>query len=188
MRPFKDFWRWYNNKDVVPNLEAMQNMVAFYHDKDVDMLKLGSTLPNLANFCLHKSTDAKFYPFEEGDKDLQEKSREDFVGGPSNVSARKAVVDETFIRKSTNICKPIVGIVASQLFPHSMCQLMPKGLYTRWDFDSETIRLTPRQNKTGRFENMVISYFQRTKTGCEIENYFTTGRQKTIDCFSVDAF
>ena len=70
---FIDFLRWYNNKDVVPTLEAMQKMIAFYHDKDTDMLKLGCTLPNLANICLHKSTDAKVYPFREGDKDLLEK-------------------------------------------------------------------------------------------------------------------
>ena len=38
MSSIKDFLRWYNNRDVVPNLEAMQNMIAFYHDKDIDML------------------------------------------------------------------------------------------------------------------------------------------------------
>ena len=65
MSSLKDFLRWYNNKDVVPTLEAMQKMIAFYHDKDIDMLKLGCTLPNLANLCLHKSTDAKLYPFTE---------------------------------------------------------------------------------------------------------------------------
>ena len=97
MSSFKDFLRWYNNKDVVPILEAMQKMTAFY-DKDIDMLKLGCTLQNLANICLHKSTDAKFYPFTEGDKDFLEKIREDFVGGTSIVFTRKAVVDETFIR------------------------------------------------------------------------------------------
>ena len=70
MSSFKEFLRWYNNKDVVPTLEAMQKMIAFCHDKDIDMLKLGCTLPNLANICLRKSTDAKFYPFTEGDKDL----------------------------------------------------------------------------------------------------------------------
>ena len=57
---FKGFSRWYNNKDVAPTLEAMQKMIAFYHDKAIDMLKLGCTLPNLVNICLHKSTDAKF--------------------------------------------------------------------------------------------------------------------------------
>ena len=112
---FKDFLWWYNNKDVVPTLEVMQKMIAFYHNKDIDMLKLGCTLPNLANIRLHKYTDAKFYPFTEGEKDLFEKIREDVVGGSSIVFTRKAVVDETFFRKSTNICKSIVGIDASQL-------------------------------------------------------------------------
>ena len=188
MSSFKDFLRWYNNKDVVPTFEAMQKMIAFYHDKGIDMLKLGCTLPNLANICLHKSTDAKFYPFTEGDKDLLEKNREDVVGGPSIVFTRKAVVDETFMRKYTNICKSIVGIDASQLYPYSMCQPMPTGLYTRWEIDSEIGRFTPRQNKTRSFENMVMSYFQRTRPDCKIESFYTTGRQKKIDRFSVDGF
>ena len=29
MSSFKDFLRWYNKKDVVPNLEAMQKKIAF---------------------------------------------------------------------------------------------------------------------------------------------------------------
>ena len=37
------------------------------------MLKLGCILPNLAKICLHKSTDAKFYPFMERDNDLWKK-------------------------------------------------------------------------------------------------------------------
>ena len=147
MSSFKDFLRWYNNKDVVPTLEALQKNIAFHHDKDIDMLKLGCTLPNLANICTHKSTDAKVYPITEGDKDLLEKIPEDVVGSPTVVFTRKALVDETFIRKSTNKCKSIVGIDASQLYPYTMCQPMPTGLYTRWDIDSETSRFTPRQNK-----------------------------------------
>ena len=60
----------------------MQKMIAFYHEKDVDMLKLSCTLPNLANICLHKSTDTKFYPFTEAKQVISEKIREDVVGGP----------------------------------------------------------------------------------------------------------
>ena len=144
MSSFKDFVRWYNNKDVVPTLEAMQKMIASYHDKDIGMLKLGCTLQNLANISLHKPTDAKFYPFTEGDEDLLEKLRKDVVGGPSIVFTRKTVVDETLIQKSTNLCKTNVGIDASQLYTYSMCQLMPTGPYTRLDFDSESSRF----NKT----------------------------------------
>ena len=33
-----------------------------------------------------------------------------------------------------------------------------------------------------------MSYFRRTKPECEIESFFTTCRQKEIDCFSVDGF
>ena len=188
MSSFKDFSRCCNNKYVLPTLEAMRKTIAFYHDKDIDLLTLGCTLPNLANFCLHESTDAKMYPFTEGDKDLLQKIREDVVGDPSIVLTRKAVVDETFVRKSTNICKSIIGIDASQLYPYSMCQPVPIGLCTHWDIDSETNRLTPRQKKTRSFENMVMSYFQRTKPDCKIESFYTTGRQKKTDCFSFDGF
>ena len=104
MKSFKDFLMWYNNKDVVPTQEALQKVIEFYQQKEIDRLKLGCTLPSLANICLHKSTDLKFYPFTESGKDLLEKIREDMVGGPSIVFTTKAVVDETFIRKSTNLC------------------------------------------------------------------------------------
>ena len=121
-------------------------------------------------------------------KTFSKKFRENVVDGLSIVSTRNAVVDETFIQKSANICKSIVGIDASQLYPYSMCQPMPTGLYTRWDFDSQTSRFTDRQNKTGSFENMVMSYFQRTRPECENESFFTIDRQKKIDCFGVDGF
>ena len=77
------------------------------------MLKLGCTLPSLAKICLHKSTDSYFYPFTKSDKDWLEKTREDMVGGPSVVFTRKTVVDESFIRKPSNLCKSIVGVDAS---------------------------------------------------------------------------
>ena len=186
MQNFPDFLKWYNNKDVVPTLEAMQKMIGFYHNKGIDMLKLGCTLPNLANISLHKSTDSKFYPFTESDKDLLDKIREDMVGGPSFVFTRTAVVDEIFIRISSNLCISIVGIDASQLFPYSICQPMQTGLYTRWDYDSETKRFTARQNKSRSFKNMVLSYFQQNQPNCKIESNITTSRQKKIDCFSVD--
>ena len=57
-------------------------MIEFYHQKETGMLKLGCTLPNLANICIHKSTDSMFYPFTEPDKDLLEKIREEVLGVP----------------------------------------------------------------------------------------------------------
>ena len=63
------------------------------------MLKLGHTLPNLANICLQIFTDSKYDPFTEADKDLLDKTQEDVVGGASIVFTRKTVVDETFFSK-----------------------------------------------------------------------------------------
>ena len=88
LQSFKHFPRWYNNKDVVPTFQEMKKVIEFYHSKRIDMLKLGCTSPNIANICLHSSTNVKFYPFSEGDKYLLEKIREDMVGGPSIVFTR----------------------------------------------------------------------------------------------------
>ena len=66
MTKFKDFLCWNNNNDVIPTLEALQKMIEFYHKKGIDRLKLGCTLSNLANTCLHKSTRAKFYELKVG--------------------------------------------------------------------------------------------------------------------------
>ena len=115
MCTIKDFLRWYNNKDLVPTLEAMRKMLAFHHKEGNDIMMLGCTLPNLANNCLHKSTSAKLYPSTETDIDLLQNIREDLVGGPSIVFTRKAVVDETFIRNSRKNCISFVGIDASQI-------------------------------------------------------------------------
>ena len=157
MTTFKKFLQCYNNKNVVPTLEKMQKMVQFYYQKEFDMLKLGFTLPNLANICLHKSTNEKFYPFCESDRDLCEKIKKDMTGGPSIVFTRKAVVDEFFIRDSSNACKSIVGIDASQFYPYSMCQHMPTGFYTRWEFDSDMQKFKARHNRSRIIESFHTS-------------------------------
>ena len=120
--------------------------------------------------------------------DSLQKIREYMVGGPSIVFTRKAKVDGTFIRNSGNFCKSIVGIDASQLYPYTMCQPMPTGLYTQSEDDAESNRFKPQQNKSGNFENMVMSYFQRQRPDCKIESFYTTGTQKKVDCFKVDGF
>ena len=102
-------------------------------------------------------TPYKFDPFVKADNDLHDKIREDMTGGPSIVFTTKAVVDQTYIRNSENICKSIVGIDASQFYPFSMCQEMPTGLYDRWEFDSDSQKFKARQNKSRKFENMVIA-------------------------------
>ena len=110
------------------------------------------------------------------------------VGGPSIVLTLKAVLDQTVIRDSTNLCKSFVGIDASQLYPFFISQTMPRGLYRKWGLGSESGNFTPRKNKTRSFENMVLSYFQRVRPQCKVESFYTTGTQRKIDAYSVDGF
>ena len=145
---FRDFVKRYNKRVVVPTLETMQEMMEFYHNKGIDLSKLGFTLPNLANICLHKSTKHRFFPFVESYKDLLDKIREDMTGGPSIVFTRKAVVDQTYIRNSENISNSIVSIDASHFYPFSMCQEIPTGLYTRWNLDTNSQKFNARANKS----------------------------------------
>ena len=100
------------------------------------------------------------------------------TGGPSIAFTRKAVVDKTFIRWSNNFCKAIIGIDASQLYPSSICQAQPTGLYTRWEFDSDLQKFKARQNKFRKFENMVMSFYQTARPDCTIESFYMTGKQK----------
>ena len=79
-RTLENILRWCNNKDAVPMLEAMQKMVALHHQKGIGMLKLGCTLPILANIRSHNSISAKFYPLTEGDMDLLGKIRDEMDG------------------------------------------------------------------------------------------------------------
>ena len=158
MKTFRDFLCWHNNKDVVPTLQETKKMMKLNNDQKIDILKLGCTLPNLANICLHKSTDRKIYPFIEADKDLHE-IRSEMTGGRSIAFTGKTLVDKTFIRRSIKICKAIDGIDDSQLHPFSMCRAMPIGLYTRWEFDTNLQKFKARQNNISQFENMVMSLY-----------------------------
>ena len=79
------------------------------------------------------------------------------------MSTRKTVVDKTLFRKFTDLRKSIVGIDENRLYSCSMSQLMPTGLYTRWDFDAEASRFITGHDKTCSFENMVKSCFQRLR-------------------------
>ena len=80
------------------------------------------------------------------------------TGGPSIVFTRKTVVDETFIRNSSNVCKSMVGIDASQLYPFSMGQEMPTGLYTRWEFDTNMEKFKDIHNRSRSFEDIFKSF------------------------------
>ena len=99
------------------------------------------------------------------------------TGEPSIVITGKAEIDRTFIRNSSNLFKLIVGIDASQLYSFSMCLDMATGLYTRWEFDTDSQKFKAKLNRTHNFGNMVMSFYQERIPECSIENFFTSEKQ-----------
>ena len=73
--------RWFSNEYVAQIFKVMQKMIAFYHNKNIHMVKLGCTLTNLVGICLYQSTDAKLNPFAEGDKNMLKRVKEHVLGG-----------------------------------------------------------------------------------------------------------
>ena len=47
MKSMRDFLVWYNNRDVVPFLEALDKQFAFYKQQNIDMFKDGVSVPGL---------------------------------------------------------------------------------------------------------------------------------------------
>ena len=105
---FKDFLRWYKNKDVILTIEAGQKKIEVYHNKG------NKGLDVFFKLYLRSSTSAKFYPFTQSDRDLLSKSQEDMVEGMWKMFTREAVVSKTNIRSSTNVRKMVVGIDAGR--------------------------------------------------------------------------
>ena len=187
MGSFKDFLRWYNNKDVVPTSEALQKMIDFYHDKDINMLKCGCTLPNLANISLHKSTNAKFYPFTEGDEDLLQKNG-DVVGGPSIVFTRKSVVDETLPESRQTFANLLLGLMRANYTPTRCVNLCPL-VFIRVVISIQNPEDSPSTKQDPFLWKYGHVLFSTYKTSdCKIESFYTTGGQKKFSCFSFDRF
>lgn len=55
MTTMRDFLVWYNNRDVVPFLEAIDKQFAFYQQRHIDMFRDGISVPGLT--LLHLFND-----------------------------------------------------------------------------------------------------------------------------------
>jgi hypothetical protein len=131
MKTFKDFLIWYNDLDVIPFVQAIEKMFTFYRSKNLDMFKDGLSVPSLSSQYMFKSNpEARFWTFDEHDKDLYYTFRNNMVGGPSIIFNRYHEADKTKIRGG-KICKKVVGYDANALYLWAIAQEMPTGKYTR---------------------------------------------------------
>jgi hypothetical protein len=138
MKTMKDFLRWYNNCDVIPMVEAIDKMFAFYRAKGLDMFKDAISLPGLAYKMLLTCTEEKFSLFDENNKNLFKLLKDNIVGGPSIIFHRYHEANKTRIRGG-KLCKKVLGYDANALYLWAIAQVMPTGDYghiTNYDLNT----------------------------------------------------
>jgi G:T-mismatch repair DNA endonuclease (very short patch repair protein) len=138
MTTMKDWLVYYNNMDVEPFIEALENQFEFYKTRHLDMFKDGISVPGLTNKYLFDTIpDGSFFTLMgENHRDLYDTIRKNVVGGPSIVFHRHHWKDETFLHAQnpdieSKLCKGIAGYDANALYLWALSQMMPTGYYIR---------------------------------------------------------
>ena len=136
MNTMRDYLMWYNNRDVVPFLEAIEKQFNFYQMLKVDMFKEGISVPGLTLKYLFKTTKANFILINQQNADLHELIRSNNVGGPSIIfhryhEAYKTKIREQLYAETAKMCQSIVGYDANALYLWCLMQDMPTGSYVR---------------------------------------------------------
>ena len=130
MKSMRDFLVWYNNRDVVPFLEALDKQFAFYKQQNIDMFKDGVSVPGLTLLYLFNELPSNtfFMVFNQTNSDLH--LLDNIVGGPAIIFHRYHENDVTKIR-GEETCRSIVWYAANALYLWALMQDMPTGWYTR---------------------------------------------------------
>ena len=128
MRTLADFLEWYNNKDVVPFLTAIEVQSRFYQDRGLDMLKDGVGVPGLTLRYLFKTIppDVHFTLFSKHMKDIHTLLRQQLVGGPSIIFNRYKEKGVSKIRDDKDV-ETLEGFDANALYLWGIMQDMPTG-------------------------------------------------------------
>ena len=133
MQTFKDFLIYYNEKDVVPFIKAVEQFQKFYKCKNIDIFKMSISIPGVARKLLFQSAFEKgnhFALFDEKNKDLYTTFNKNITGGPSIIFKRCEKVDQTLIRNERK-CENIIGYDCNSLYLYALGQEMPVGPFIR---------------------------------------------------------
>ena len=152
MKTLRDFLVWYNNRGVVPFLQAIDRQFAFYQQRGIDIFKHGISVSGLTLLYLFNDLPEKTYftIFNEKNKDLHNLIKDNIIGGPSIIFHRYHEKGVSTLRlnvygEAARPCRSIVEYDANALYFWSLMQDMPMGWYTRRraenDFRPESAQL-----------------------------------------------
>ena len=185
MKSMRDFLVWYNNRDVVPFLEAIDKQFTIYKQQNIDMFKYGVSVPGLTLLYLFNDLPSNtfFAVFNQTNSDLHLLVKDNIVGGPAIIFHRYHENDVTKIRGGET-CRSIVGYDANALYLWVLMQDMPTGWYTR---RREEKQFRPQQAQP--FGQMAVQWltWESAKNGCAIRHQ-VNGREKRIGKLPVDGW
>ena len=186
MTTLRDFLVWYNNRDVVPFLQAIDRQFAFYQQRGIDMFKQGISVPGLTLLYLFNDLPEKTYftLFNEKNKDLHH-----LVGGPSLVFHRYHEKGVTKIRQSdygnaSRLCQAVAGYDANALYLWAISQDMPTGWHSRRREQNNFIRESAQLH--GQMASEWLTW-EAERTGRAIRHQ-VNGREKRIGKLPVDGW
>ena len=186
MKTMRDFLVWYNNRDVIPFLQAIDKQFAFYQQHNIDMFKDGISVPGLSLLHLFNDlpNDTYFTVFNRTNSDLHKLVKDNMVGGPAIIFHRYHEKDVTKIRGGGETCRSIVGYDANALYLWALMQDMPTGWYTR---RREENKFRPQQAQP--YGQMAVQWltWEAAKNGCTIRHQ-GNGREKRIGKLPVDGW
>ena len=132
---FGDYLAYYNNLDVGPFVDAVEEMLKFYFARGIDVLKVAVSIPGVARrmlFDTARKQNESFASVLNKDEDLYYILKRNIVGGPSIIFHREHGAGQTLLYgKEGNVCAIIVGYDANALYLWSLDQNMPCGGYVR---------------------------------------------------------
>ena len=186
MKTMRDFLVWYNNRDVIPFLQAIDKQFAFYQQHNIDMFKEGISVPGLS--LLHLFNDLPnntfFTIFNQTNSDLHKLVKDNIVGGPAIIFHRYHEQGITKIRGGEETCRKIVGYDANALYLWAIMQDMPTGWYTR---RREENKFRPQQAQPyGQMAAQWLTSVSFT-TGHTIRHQ-SNGREKRVGKLLVDGW
>ena len=186
MKTMRDFLVWYNNRDVIPFLQAIDKQFAFYQQHNIDMFKDGISVPGLSLLHLFNDlpNDTYFTVFNRTNSDLHELVKDNIVGGPAIIFHRYHEKNVTRIRGGSEPCRSIVGYDANALYLWALMQDMPTGWYTHRRAEKQ-FRPQPAQP----YGQMAVQWltWEAAKNGCTIRHQ-VNGREKRIGKLPVDGW
>ena len=180
MTTLRDFLVWYNNRDVVPFLEAIDKQFALWH---IDMFKYGISVPGLTLLYNDLPPNTYFTVFNRTNSDVHELVKDNIVGGPAIIFHRYHETGVTKIR-GVEPCRSIVGYDANALYMWALMQEMLTGWYTRRRAEKQ-FRPQPAQP----YGQMAVQWltWDAAKNVCKIRHQ-VNGREKRNGKLPVDGW